>query len=105
MTTLRDKLIETVKRRYKTIEISGIGGVRLQSLTEREYSQVEDAQPEDRRPLLIAKTLVDVDDSRVFADDEIDTISKMDFAVANAIAEHAMVHCRARTTVEDSIKN
>jgi tRNA A37 N6-isopentenylltransferase MiaA len=102
---LRDRLVESIRRRYLEVEIDGLGTVRLQSLSEGDYSRVEDAKPEDRRPLLVARTLVDSAGDRLFADEDVDTISEMDFAVVHAIAERAMLHCRTQTTVENAVKN
>lgn len=93
--SIRDRLLRTTKRRYATREIPGFGSIRLQSLTEKDFADVDKAEKDGNdRAMLIAKTLVDDYDDRVFADEDVALIRTFDLAVINAIASAAMEHIR-----------
>lgn len=92
---LRDRLLQTVKRRYTVKELDGVGPVRFQSLTEKDYGDIDKAEREGNdRAMLIAKSVVDDNGDRVFADTDIELIKSFDLAYINALALAATEHVR-----------
>lgn len=105
---IRDKLLGSVKRRYSTADIAGLGQVRMQSLTELERAQIEQVATTDvtrMRAHLIALSLVDDDGNRLFADQEVETILKMDSRLTGDLSTAVMLHVGRQDATEDAVKN
>jgi hypothetical protein len=105
---VRDALLASTKRRYTTTEVSGLGTVRLQSLTELERAKIEEVASTDvtrMRAHLIAFALVDDDGNRLFADLEVEQILKMDSRLTGDLSTAVMLHVGRQDTTEDQLKN
>lgn len=108
MSDIRDRLLGSVKRRYSTAEVAGLGLVRMQSLTELERAQIEQVASTDvtrMRAQLIALSLVDDEGHRLFADQEVETILKMDSRLTGELSTAVMLHVGRQDTTEDEVKN
>lgn len=108
MSDIRDKLLGSVQRRYSTVEVPGLGAVRLQSLTELERAQIEQVAATDvtrMRAQLIAVALVDDAGNRLFSDQETDHILRMDSRLTGELSTAVMLHVGRQDTTEDQVKN
>lgn len=86
--SLRERLLRTVERRFKDVEIEDVGTVRLRSLSELERSEIEDAvrkEPKHLRAALIQKCCLDEQGHELFGPADISRIVQMDSRVINAL--------------------
>lgn len=111
----RDAFLQSAKRRYTTVEIDGFGEVRLQSITAGEQAEIEasgytDDKKERAKQMAqwqaryICKCVVGADGNRVFSDDELEHVLRMDSGVTAPLYEAITQHCRM-VGVEDAEKN
>lgn len=103
----RSALLGKRSRRYLEVDITGLGPVRIQSLSERERAELEVKAMSDTsqfRANLIALTLVDEDGARLFADSDVDSILEVDSSLTGELAAHINEHCEVPRT-EESVKN
>lgn len=100
----REAMLAVCKRRYVTVDVPGVGDVRLQSLSELERSQYELAALDNKNAVsrekllhqrcrLIALCVVDDEGKRLFSDDDVRLLLEMDSQITNAIFDAAQLHC------------
>lgn len=112
----REGILAKRERRYRDIVLPSGGQVRIQSLTELERSEynmmlLDKKGNLDRKMLnkanrlLVVKTLVDENNSRIFMDHEEELLADMDSMDMEAIADASREHIGfGKEEVEDSEK-
>lgn len=96
-------LLGQVVRRFATVQIEGLGSVRLRSLTELERSRIEasirdkkgqvsSAKMLDLKCRLIVETVVDAQGNQVFKNSDIEKIRQQDSKVTNALSDAINAH-------------
>lgn len=103
----RDVLMKFAVRRQADVEISGVGIVRLQSLTEKERAQIlakGTESPETVDARVIAATVIDERGYRIWSDDQLDQILSLDASVTMELRSAIDKHIAGRT-IEDHGKN
>ncbi len=99
----RDALLGVAKRRYATVEVDGLGKVRIRSLTELERSRIEASLRDKKGNLsgnrmidlkcrMIVETLVDGDGNLLFTNADIERIRQQDSKVTNTLTDAIQAH-------------
>ena len=91
----KNLLLAANKRRYATIDVPGLGVVRIRNLTERERSAYEcgflredgSTDLSDAKIRLIIATVCNKDGLLIFTDNDREALEKIDGIITNAIAE------------------
>ena len=100
----RDAFLRPAARRYKTIDVPGLGLVRIRNLTEREKSIYEagilgskkiptPAKLSRARSRLICAAVVGDDDQPLFSEDDAPKLADMDGAASTALYQEIAEHC------------
>lgn len=105
MNDLRDVLLGTMKRRLKTVEIEGVGEVRLRSLTEAERIKVVNSSDGEEMATLMVYSLIDDNGDRVFSEEELPLVLSLDAGYVRAISEQAREHCLPNLVKDSTTKN
>ena len=105
----RERLLSTVDRRRYADVVDADGDVlcRIQSLTHGELMKCQSrSQGQDDSAWYIVMAVVEEDGSRTFSDADIDSVRKMDSAVAGSIAAAVVEHLSIdHYSIEDVVKN
>lgn len=99
----REALLGPAKRRFATVEIAGLGKIRIRSLTELERSRIEASVRDKKGQLsgtklvdlkcqLIVETLVDEQGNPLFTKSDIERIRQQDSKITNEIADAINKH-------------
>lgn len=98
----RDTILSAVKRRYLKVEnVPLVGDCWIQSLTERERSEIETRASRDNDPiraLMILYCLVDSEGgSRLFGDCDFETLKSIDSAITVPLGDAIIDHITPTT--------
>jgi hypothetical protein len=92
--TTRENLLKLTGRRYRPVDIPGIGALKVRSLTELERAKVENAALGDKtilKRVILIQSLVDgATLEPVFSESDFDTLGQLDGAVVDTIVGEAM---------------
>lgn len=113
----RSAFLNSIPRRYTTVDVADFGRVRLQSLTEAEAASYDIASLDQRgrwrhklaaaaRRRLLALTIVDEQGHRLFEDSDTEALGNLDARVADALFSAAAAHCEFGTdAIKEAAKN
>ena len=113
----REAFMKPAERRYQTVDISGFGTVRIQSLNEKEWAEFEMSavaskggiirkRVEDARRRLIALCVVDGDGNRLLSNADVPSLENLDGSVAAHLFDVCQKHCGFEDNeIEDLVKN
>lgn len=112
-----DALRGPAKRRFATVEIDGLGKVRIRSLTELERSRLEASMRDKKGNLsttrmvdlkcrIIVMAVVDEEGNQLFTNSDIERIGQQDSKTTNDLVEAIQAHCGwSDEDLEDLEKN
>lgn len=112
----RDAFLQAAKRRYADVTIREFGTVRIQSMTAGEQARIAAASFESNekkradklsqvQALYIATCLVDEQNARIFSDNEVEHVLRMDARIAAKIYDAISKHCGLEDDDEELEKN
>ena len=115
-TTIRDKFLELGKRRFKEVEIDGLGTVRIRNLNCGERDAIETqtvAENKDSpgagnakwKARFIAACVVNEQGAPEFDGNSLGIIQAIDAVVADQLYEEIVDHCESRVSDKELEKN
>lgn len=97
--------LSELKRRYSDVQIDGFGKIRIQSLSEREASQLRQKMNGDDKATLICACVVDEEGNRLFRDTDSEKLSDIDASVIDLMFQSCADHINASPDFEAIKKN